>query len=138
VDTPLGTFGTATTLLGQHITGTQGLTGSIPFPTTGITYTAIDITINSLTAGTTPSITIYLERFAADGNWYNIWNTGTVTTLPATYSIDTAPSATTATTGNPVAPTEIINAVYTQQARIRWTTTGAPTAADFTVSVVGR
>lgn len=114
-----------------------GLNPDTTFSTSEVVFGALDLTFGGFVGGTSPGITFVFSRQGADGLWYTVWNSGSVTTA-TTFSIDTAPSAATATTGNPNAPIEIINAVYTNQARLTWTISGSPTSYTLSGSFIGR
>lgn len=118
----------------------QATSGTQAFSTAGITYLAVDLTITSFTGGTTPTIVMNLDRLGADGTWYNVWPGNTTgqaqgtSGLPVAFSVDVVPSG--GTSWSP--PNGTQHGVLTSQARFRWTTTGAPTAVTFSLSIVGR
>lgn len=120
--------------------GSQPLTGVLAFDTTTLTYLAVDLTITSITGGTSPTIVYFLDRLGGDGNWYNVWPGNTsgqaqgTAGLPVAFSVDIIPFGST----NWSPPNGTQHAVLTQQARFRWTTTGSPTAINFSLSIIGR
>lgn len=138
--------GDGTSFLGGALTlfslqpGAQALTGAQAFSTAGLTYLAIDLTITSITGGTSPTLVLNLDRLGADGNWYNVWPGNTTgqaqgaSGLPVAFSVDVVPSG--GTSWSP--PNGTQHGVLTSQARFRWSTTGSPTGVNFSVSVIGR
>lgn len=107
----------------------------IVFSTNQITYIAFDVTVTSFTGGTAPNIQFFIDRLGlADGLWYNIMSTATIST--ATFNTwDLGPGFASTSPPNGSA-----HAVFTTQARLRWAFggTAAPTAVTFSASVIGR
>lgn len=118
--------------------GSYGPAESHTFSTAQVANFAIDMTITSLTGGTTPSITLFVERQGADGNWYPVISSSGVTFssgFPQVISIDIGEWSLSAS--GPFNSAAQHNAP-TYTGRIRWTTTGSPTAVVLSASVVGR
>lgn len=116
---------------------TTSIPASATFSTDGITYGALDFTLASFTGGTNPSITFLLDRLGADGVWYNVFASAAESS-PVAYSVDLSPNVTEQNVGNQNSPAAAVHAVFTHQARFRWTFTGAPTSATFSASFIGR
>lgn len=115
-----------------------GPTETHTFVTSQVANFAVDMTITSLTGGTSPTITLFIERQGADGNWYPVISATGVTFssgFPQTVSIDIGQWSLTAS--GPFNSAAQHNAA-TNTARIRWTTTGSPTAVVLSASVIGR
>lgn len=101
------------------------------FSTQYINATTLDISITASSGGTNPTVTFFYDRQGADGVWYNILSTpATVPTV--TYSIDVGPFSVTYGGTNTAQ-----HNVFTQSARLRWTTS-QPSTITFSASVVGR
>lgn len=99
--------------------GVQMFPNNANFPTCTVD---IDITVLS---GSSPTLTVFLEREGADGVWYPIYS----------------PSALNATglTSTSVGPGCPTNAVLTSQLRFRWLIGGTSTpTVTFSVSIIGR
>lgn len=105
--------------------------------TDGITYAALDMTLTSFTGGSAPTVSYFLERQGADGNWYQILTTGALGTA-TTISVDVSPALNGVVSGPPSSTVQ--HNVFTHSARLRWTFGGgsAPTAVTFSASLVGR
>lgn len=98
------------------------------FSTGNFSSLAVDATIASFAGGTSPSITVFVDRFGADAVWYRVWTSAAVST-PGVVSGSIGPGQ--SGTGNAAA-------VLTGTARFGWTLAGAPTSVTFSASVVGR
>lgn len=120
----------ATTLFTLTST-TMGTTGTYPFPTTTSLQLAIDVTVTSFTGGSSPSVTFKLDRLGADGAWYNVWTGTAVSSPPATVSLNVGQVPVNA------GPPQSVTAVLTQTARLTWTTAGAPTSWNGSISIMG-
>lgn len=103
------------------------------FSTVGVSELAVDITVSSVTGGTSPTLQFFLERQAADGLWYLILNTPPGATSPTSFTFDVGPFSL-AFGGTNSAQ----HMVFTSQARLRWTYAGSPTSFTFSASVFGR
>ena len=102
----------------------SGSSGSIslgPVPR-AIQALAVDVNV-SAASGTSPSLTLILERLAADGNWYQIWSP-TAITAAGTASTSVGPGCATAQ-------------VFTQTIRLRWVISGTSPSFTFSASIVG-
>lgn len=112
-----------------YLPGAQAVTNAgVSFATASVSYLAVDITLTSFTGGSSPSVTFFLDRLAADGLWYRIWTSSALTTGGVT-SVNAGPGLTGAGT---------VATVLTGTARFGWSSTGAPTAITFSASVIGR
>lgn len=94
---------------------------------------ALDMNVVSFAGGTSPSITFFLDRQTANGDWSQVWSSGSVG-VATNWGIDIGPGF--STFGAPNQLTQ--HAVFTQSARLRWTIGGAPTSVTFSMSIVGR
>lgn len=138
--TPMQIVGssTARTLLAIPSAAYTTTSGSLLFDTSTVSTLAMDITVTSFTGGTSPSITLNLDRQGADGVWYNMWPgnaTGQVISSAGAFSVDVSPGG-----GSWSPPNGSQHAVLGAQARFRWAFTGtaAPTAVTYSVSIIGR
>lgn len=128
---------TAATLLAMP-SASYGPAEAHTFDTSSARAIALDMTITSLTGGTSPAITLFVERQGADGNWYAVTSSSGVTFssgFPQSVSIDLGEFSLTAS--GPFNSAAQHN-VATMTGRIRWTTTGSPTAVVLSASVIGR
>jgi len=103
----------------------SGVTG--PLPTASVTELAVDANVTTITGGTSPSITFYLDRLGADGVWYRMWTSAAVIVAGSvSTSVDPNGGAT--------------DAVLTDACRFGWTFGGtvAATSITFSASVVVR
>lgn len=98
------------------------------FSTVGVTALAVDLTVTAFTGGTSPSVTFFVDRLAADGLWYRMWTSTGITAAGSTSS-NIGPGQ--AGTGN-------VAAVLTGTARFGWSFIGTPTSVTFSASVIGR
>lgn len=111
---------------------------AVTFQTSSVQNIALDMTITSLTGGTSPAITLFVERQGTDANWYPVISPSGVTFssgFPQQVSIDVGTFSLTAS--GPFNSAAQHN-VTTYTGRIRWTTTGSPTAVVLSASVIGR
>ncbi len=105
------------------------------FTTTGASMLALDLNVVSFQGGTTPTITFFLERQTANGDWSQIWTSGALNAA-TNWGVDIGPGF-----GTFSAPSNLAqHAVLTNSARIRWAFGGGanPTTVTFSLSVVGR
>lgn len=89
-----------------------------------LTQLAVDVDVTAL-SGTSPTLTIFVERQGADGNWYPIYS----------------PSAINATglTSTSIGPGLTTPALVTSTVRFRWVIGGSATpTVTFSVSVIAR
>ncbi len=130
-------LGGAVTLIALQSAAYTAANSPATCATDGITYGALDMTVTSFTGGTTPTVTFFFERLAADGVWYQILTTGAINAA-TTISVDISPALTGSYSGPPSSTQQ--HAVFTKQARLRWTFGGspAPTAVTFSASFIGR
>ncbi len=98
--------------------GTSG-----PIAVGPLTTLAVDVTV-SAASGTSPTLALYLDRQAADGNWYVLW-TGTKLTAAGVASASVGPGCSTA-------------AVVTSYVRLRWVIGGTTPSFTFGASIFGR
>jgi hypothetical protein len=99
--------------------GTSISLGPVP---RAIQALAVDVNVTAA-SGTSPSLTLILERLAADGNWYEIWSPTAITAAGAA-STSIGPGCATAQ-------------VYTQTIRLRWLISGTSPSFTFSASIVG-
>jgi hypothetical protein len=81
-----------------------------------------DIMVNSFVGGTNPACTFFIDKLGNDGVWYNLYLTPTPKVL-----------------GKQSA--QLNSFILTGTCRIGWTLTGtptAPTATNFSISIVGK
>jgi hypothetical protein len=104
---------------------------NVVFNTNQTTYAALDINITAFTGGTAPTVVFALDRLGADGVYYNIWSLSVGS--PISFTFDLGP-------GFAFAPgiNGTQHAVFTTQARFRWSFTGSPTSVTFAASILGR
>lgn len=97
--------------------------------TTGPLYTgpaqslAVDVNVSAV-SGTTPSLSLFLERQGADGVWYAIWSPAAITAVGA---VSTS-----------IGPGCVIAEVPTGTGRLRWTISGTTPVVTFSASVISR
>jgi hypothetical protein len=108
--------------------GFGGGAGSIVFPLSfavpfDINQLAVDINITAV-SGTTPSITFFVDRIGADGNWYQL--------APAAFPAQTAVGTLSVSLG----PGDT-GAAMTQQIRFRWVVSGTGPSFTFSASIIG-
>lgn len=85
---------------------------------------AVDVNVTAV-SGTSPTLTVFLERLGADGVWYPIWSP-TVINAAGQTSTSVGPGCATA-------------AVLTNQVRLRWVIGGsASPSVTFSASIIGR
>ena len=77
-----------------------------------------------ITGTGTPTITFFLERQGADGNWYPIWSPTAITT--------------TGITSTSVGPGCATDAVVTENIRLRWTVSGTTPSFTTSISIIAR
>jgi hypothetical protein len=106
---------------------------SATFSTEFVSSVALDITVTSISGGTSPTLQYYLDRQGLDGNWYNILTTNPGITAPVVFTIDVG-DLSVAFGGINTAQ----HAVLTYAARLRWTYASGGTVATFSASVEGR
>ena len=111
--------------------GAQTAGSNIIFSTNQVTYMALDINVTAFTGGTGPTVVFAIDRFGADGVYYNVWSLSVGS--PTTFTFDLGP-------GFPNSPgiNGTQHAVFTAQGRFRWSFTGAPTSVTFSASILGR
>lgn len=91
---------------------------------TGPLYTlAVDVNV-SAASGTSPTLTLFLDRLGADGVWYPIWSP-TAVTAAGTLSTSVGPGCATAE-------------VPTNNIRLRWVLGGTSPSFTFSASILGR
>lgn len=91
---------------------------------TGPLYTlAVDVNVTA-TSGTSPTLTLFLDRLGADGNWYPIWSP-TAVTAAGVVSTSVGPGCATAE-------------VPTNNIRLRWVLGGTSPSFTFSASIIGR
>ncbi len=99
-----------------------------PFATDGYSALVVDVNVTAV-AGTTPSMTLVLERRDAFGNYVAMWTSAAITTTGLTSVI----------VGPFPAATGIVTALLTDQARLRVSAiSGAGATFTTQVSVIGR
>lgn len=100
----------------QTASGTSGpiLVGFMP-------TIAVDVNVSTV-SGSTPSMTLYLERLGADGVWYEAWSSSAITAAGQT-STSIGPGCATAQ-------------VLTGSIRLRWAITGTSPSFTFSASIV--
>jgi hypothetical protein len=105
------------------------------FGTAELEYLAWDLNVVSFQGGTLPSITFFLDRQTANGDWSLVLSSGS-TGVAINWGIDIGPGF--ATFAAPNGLTQ--HAVLTDVARLRWTLGGTvpPTTVTFANSIVGR
>jgi len=128
-------------VLYSHGAGTPEATVSgvsAAFNTAGVTAVAVDATAYAQAGGTTPTLTLAIDRQGADGQWYQVWTSGaaSLASFPATVTANIGPYSGTYAAGT----VNFQAAVFTNQARLRWLFGGAPapTSVTFSASVIGR
>lgn len=84
---------------------------------------AVDVNISAV-SGTTPSMTLYVDRQGADGVWYTIY-TSAAQTAVGTVSTSIGVGAAT-------------NSAFGDVARLRWAITGTTPSFTFTASIKGK
>lgn len=97
--------------------------GTNPLQINAFGALAVDVAITAV-SGTSPNLTIFLERQGADGSWYAIW-APTAITAAGTASTSVGPGCSTAE-------------VLTNTVRLRWEVTGTSPSFTFSVSIWGR
>ena len=105
----------------------------VAFSTAETDSLAFDVTVTGFTGGTSPTIQFFIDRQGADGLWYNVIQSQTFSAA-GTNSADIGPSYNSSFSP----PNGVQHAVLTHQARLRYTTAGAPTGVSFSASIVGR
>ncbi len=100
---------------------TSGSSG--PLEVGPLTTLAVDVNV-SAASGTTPSLSLVVERQASDGNWYAIWAPAALTAV-GVVSTSIGPGCATA-------------AVVTSVVRLRWAITGTTPSFTFSASVIAR
>ncbi|HVA05514.1 MAG TPA: hypothetical protein VNG12_02115 [Acidimicrobiales bacterium] len=99
----------------------SGSTG--PLEVGPLTTLAVDVNVSAV-SGTTPSMSLVVERQGSDGNWYSIWAPSAVT-VAGVVSTSIGPGCATA-------------AVVTSVVRLRWSITGTTPSFTFSASVIAR
>lgn len=84
---------------------------------------AVDVNVTAL-SGTTPTIQYFVDRLGADGNFYTVWSSASIT---ATGTASTSIGAGCAT-----------NAAFGTAVRLRWTVGGTTPSVTFSASLVGK
>lgn len=103
------------------------------FSTAEINNLAVDMNVVSFQGGTSPNVTFILERQTANGDWSQVWTSGSVGTA-TNWGVDIGPGY-----GTFAAPNNLTqHACFTTTARLRWTFGGAPTTVTFSMSIMGR
>ncbi|MCX5209814.1 hypothetical protein OG689_11010 [Kitasatospora sp. NBC_00240] len=106
--------------------------------TTKYSALAIDVSVTAFTGGTTPGVTFFLDRLGADGVWYPVWTSGSLTTTgKRSASVGDGMTGGTVTAGVGTGP-GAFPAALTTQARFGWTLSGSPTSITFSASLVSR
>ncbi len=100
----------------------SGSSASLNVPL-AITTAAVDVNVTAA-SGTSPTLALYLDRQGADGIWYNVWTSSSIT------------AAGTASTS--VGPGCVTGAVLTGAIRLRWVLGGTSPSFTFSASIVGR
>lgn len=115
-------------LLAQSASVTAtGVIGS-DFTTDAYTTLVVDVVV-STPSGTTPSMTLVLERLDAFGHWINVWTSAAIT----------AAGTTTVLVGPYPAASGIVTALLTGSARLRCSAiSGAGATFPLTASIIGR
>ena len=107
--------------LPSTVTTTSGETDQLQ---TGLLYTlAVDVNV-SAASGTSPTLTLFLDRLGADGVWYPIWSPTAVT---AVGQLSTS-----------IGPGCVVAEVPTNNIRLRWTLGGTTPSFTFSASIIGR
>ncbi len=91
--------------------------------TSNFMYVAVDVDLTAI-SGTSPTLTLFIERPGPDGNWDAIWSPTALTAVGGA-STDIGPGCTTP-------------AVITSLLRLRWVLAGTTPSVTFSASVVGR
>lgn len=97
---------------------------------------AIDISVNTITGGVTPSITFTFSRIGPDGVPYALWSSGALTALgPVSVSLSDAISSDYTAVTN-----QLQGAVFGMRGQLSWAFGGGtpPTSVNFSASVTGR
>lgn len=98
--------------------------GNLP-PVLPVAYPTIAVDVNvSAVSGTSPSLSLFLERLGGDGVWYAVWSPTAITAVGAA--------------STSVGPGCATQEVLTNQIRLRWAITGTSPSFTFSVSIVGR
>lgn len=100
---------------------TSGDSGALPVG--NVLHLAADVNITAV-SGSTPSMTLYVDRLGIDGNWYNIW-TSAAQTAAGVVSVSIGPGCT-------------VTHVFGTAARLRWAITGGTPSFTFSGSIVGK
>jgi len=103
-------------------------------PYDGVTTLAVDITISAVSGTGTPTMTLFLERQGADGNWYQIW-TSAAQTATGAISLSMGPAM---VGTNVTGATTAVGVVLTANARLRCTVSGTNPSFTTSVSIEGR
>lgn len=106
---------------GQGEAAATGSGNSGAFSTRNVRSAALDINIRTITGGTTPNITFFVDRLGGDEAWYQVYATAALTATGVTsvsFSED-----------NPTAAQAF---VLTDQARVRWVFGGGVPATSIT------
>lgn len=108
---------------GQSEAAATGSGVSDAFSTRNVRAAALDITVKTITGGTTPDITFAVDRYAGNDAWYQVYATAAIT----------APGATTVSLGlgHVTAANDI---VFSDLARVRWTFGGGVVADSIAFS----
>jgi hypothetical protein len=92
-------------------------------PCSFIDFLAVDVNVTAV-SGTSPSLTLLLERLGADGVWYPVWSPSAITAVGA---LSTS-----------VGPACLTNAVVVPTMRLRWVLGGTSPSFTFSASIHGR
>jgi hypothetical protein len=108
---------------------TPGVTPN--FATNAITTVALDVTVTAVSGS--GAITFFFERLGYDEAWYPCYESAAALSAPGTSSVFLGPGCA-QSSGTGIPPGS--NAVFTAQARLRWTLTG--TSVTCSISIEGR
>ena len=113
-------------VLHSGVTSETVVANVLPFSARFASALGVDINVTAFTAGTSPSITFFVERLGADNVWFPIWSPAAI-----------AATGKTSANISPYNPTAAQNGILAPDMRVRYVFTGsvAPTGVNFSVTV---
>lgn len=115
----------------QTVAAATGSGDSGAFDTSRIGKACLDLNVKTITGGTTPDITFFVDRLGGDDKWYPVAQTAALTAT-GQVSIEISDSL--------ADGTDAQHMVFADQARVRWVFGGAvaATSISFSGSLYGR
>ena len=121
--TPVDIVGERRSLFTQASAAQTANGNSGPLDTSGVQAISVDVNVSAL-AGTTPAVQFFVDRLGADGVWYAIAQSASITAA-GVWSTSVGPGA-------------AANAELGDTIRLRWVITGTTPSITFSASVMGR